>query len=131
MRYALTLPLATIALACTDTVSSVPESIRLTNNTARDIAYVAVEQELAALVDPAPQLLGQTVRDRAVRAGETVIADDIMGYVPGTGVVFFLYRVNGSLDDPDVTADYAMSLTVTGGELRASRGRVQVTQLGP
>ncbi len=46
-------------------------------------------------------------------------------------MVFFLYRVIGSLDDPDVTADYATSLTVTGAELRASRGRVEVTQLGP
>jgi hypothetical protein len=112
-------------------VSSVPDTIRLTNNTAQDIAYVAVEQELAALVDPAPQLQGQTVRDRAVRAGETVVADDIMGYMHGSGVVFFFYRVIGNLDDPDVTADYATSLTVTGAELRASRGRVEVTQLGP
>ncbi len=131
MRLVIPLLLATVALACADSVSSAPETIRLTNRTAGDIAFVAVEQELAARVDPAPQLMGQTVRDRAVRAGETVIANDIMGYVRGSGVVFFFYRVIGSLDDPDVTADYATSLTVTGAELRASRGRVEVTQLGP
>ncbi|MDH3479339.1 MAG: hypothetical protein OEO20_13670 [Gemmatimonadota bacterium] len=123
--------LATVALACTDAISSVPETIRLTNKTAGDIAYVAVEQELAALVDPAPQLIGQTVRDRAVRAGETVVADDIMGYVRGSGVVFFIYEVNGSLDDPGVTADFATTVTVTGDALRESRRRVEITNLGP
>ncbi|MDH3292146.1 MAG: hypothetical protein OEO17_06915 [Gemmatimonadota bacterium] len=123
--------LATVALACTDAISSVPETIRLTNKTAGDIAYVAVEQELAALVDPAPQLIGQTVRDRAVRAGETVVADDIMGYVHGSGVVFFIYEVNGSLDDPGVTADFATTVTVTGDALRESRRRVEITNLGP
>lgn len=131
MRSVATILLLTATFGCADNFWSVPETIRLTNNTAGDIAYVAVEQELAALVDPAPQLQGQTVRDRAVRAGETVIADDIMGYVTGRGAVFFLYRVNGSLADPDVTADYATSLTVTEAELRASRGRVEITQLGP
>jgi hypothetical protein len=130
MRHLSTILVAAVAVGCAD-AASVPEAIQLTNRTATAIAYVAVEQELAARVDPAPQLMGQTVRDRAVRAGETVVADDIMGYFPGRGVVFFLYRVNGSLDDPGVTADFATTVTVTGNVLRRSRGRVEITNLGP
>lgn len=130
MRQLPSFLLATVAIACAD-AASVPEVIQLTNRTANDIAYVAVEQELAALIDPAPQLVGQTVRDRAVRSGKTVIADDIMGYVPGGGVVFFVYRVDGSLDDPGVTADFATTVTVTGDSLRSSGGQVEITNLDP
>jgi hypothetical protein len=130
MRHLSTILVAAVAVGCAD-AASVPEAIQLTNRTATAIAYVAVEQELAARVDPAPQLTGQTVRDRAVRAGETVVADDIMGYLPGRGVVFFLYRITGTLGDPGVMADFATTVTVTGDVLRRSRGRVEITNLGP
>ncbi len=72
--------------------------LRLVNETAAPIGWVAVDLETSHLVDPAPSFtVGPENSHRIVAAGGTapLTRDEIMGYRSEGAVRFFLYRVVG------------------------------------
>ena len=114
-----------LGAACSDGLATAPPGGRLTlvNATPDSIGYVALTQEDAALADPNPAVFpAASLGPRVVAPGASraVPASEIHAYAPGSGVVFFVFRVANGL------AQLSTSIGSSGAELRAAGFRVTV-----
>ena len=114
---------------CSDAVGIGPNSIVVVNQVPFTIAAFAMEKNLAAAADIAVTISGQAVRDHAIASQQKRTLDNVSGYEPGKDVIVFAYRVNGSLDDPNVTASLYDSVPATADELKQSGGEVRIVHL--
>ena len=90
------------------------ERLMLANATQVTIGYMAVDQELAARIDPAPETAAANFDGQTVAAGQEVEVRpaQIEGYREGKPVTLFIYRISGD------RATFARALVAPGGTSR-------------
>lgn len=99
-------------------------AVFLRNATAGPLAYVAAGEGTLALIDPPPMLGPGEYAGRVVEPGSTARVTDIVGFLEGLGVGFYIYL----LEPGSREARYRGYFLATAAELARNDGVVTVTR---